>query len=326
MPILNSEMKKFVVKLLAMTALVSLCCGGIFAWAFLGGLKNVWPVTYQKGFVYQYRALERMPKDQPKVLIIGGSYIVFSIDGPFLEKELGMPVRLLGVHSGMGMTYIFEQARKFINKGDVVIFPVVDDSCAEYGMPLIYITIGDEIDLMKEFVVNHYDKVIPTFGQGVQTRVLTALKNVIACGRKLPPRLPIYDARLFCSSNGFYCLERKSEWHGGLGKRILLDVRKIDAETRDMIRAFSAFVKSKGARFVMPYAPQPLELIASTAAELDEFDRSMSVLFPDLILGSVREWCLPISDFFIEAGHLSSGGAREYSRVLAAELKRWAVR
>lgn len=59
--------------------------------------------------------------DGPKVMIVGGSNVVFGFRAPDLERELGVPVMLYGVNAGIGLDLIALRATSLIRTGDIVV-------------------------------------------------------------------------------------------------------------------------------------------------------------------------------------------------------------
>jgi hypothetical protein len=67
-------------------------------------------------------------KDQPRVILLGGSGIFFGVDSPLLEKQLGLPVINGGTHAGIGLNATLNLFLPNIQKGDQIIL------ITEYGM------------------------------------------------------------------------------------------------------------------------------------------------------------------------------------------------
>lgn len=59
--------------------------------------------------------------DRPKILFVGGSSTLFSIDTAGITKDLGRPVYNLGLHAGLPLQYLIDFAKKPAKSGDVVI-------------------------------------------------------------------------------------------------------------------------------------------------------------------------------------------------------------
>ncbi len=57
----------------------------------------------------------------PKVVLVGGSNLPFGIMSQRIEETMGMPVVDMGLHAGLGMSFILSEVEKDIHRGDVVV-------------------------------------------------------------------------------------------------------------------------------------------------------------------------------------------------------------
>jgi hypothetical protein len=57
----------------------------------------------------------------PRVLVVGGSGCLFSLDVAVMERELGQPVVNLCSHAGLGLEYFLARARRHARSGDTVV-------------------------------------------------------------------------------------------------------------------------------------------------------------------------------------------------------------
>lgn len=62
--------------------------------------------------------------NSPKILIGGGSCTLFSIDTQTLTNNLKIPVINMGLHAGLPLDTLLEEARYSAKKGDVIILPL----------------------------------------------------------------------------------------------------------------------------------------------------------------------------------------------------------
>lgn len=71
-------------------------------------------------FLRKEAALHLAPSG-PRVLIVGGSGCLFSLDAAVLERELEQPVINLCSHAGVGLEYMLARARRHARAGDTVL-------------------------------------------------------------------------------------------------------------------------------------------------------------------------------------------------------------
>jgi hypothetical protein len=60
----------------------------------------------------------------PRVLVVGGSGCLFSVDSAVLSRELGKPVINLCTHAGIGLEYFLARARRHARRGDTVLLSI----------------------------------------------------------------------------------------------------------------------------------------------------------------------------------------------------------
>jgi len=74
-----------------------------------------------------YSALNKKIEDQskiksPRILIIGGSNLVFGVNSAQLAKEVGLPVYNLGLTAELGIPFMLKMAQLLSRKGDIILF------------------------------------------------------------------------------------------------------------------------------------------------------------------------------------------------------------
>ena len=108
--------------------LTVLVLGGLLYPATVGGLYN--NVGRQADadwihhlFLRKEVALHLVPIG-PRVLVVGGSGCLFSLDAAVLERELRQPVVNLCSHAGVGLMYMLARARRHARAGDTVLLAI----------------------------------------------------------------------------------------------------------------------------------------------------------------------------------------------------------
>jgi len=60
----------------------------------------------------------------PRIILVGGSNLAFSVDSEKIERRFGMPVINMGLHAGVELRFMLSEIQPVLSKGDVVIiFP-----------------------------------------------------------------------------------------------------------------------------------------------------------------------------------------------------------
>lgn len=84
-----------------------------------------------------------------KIILIGGSNVLFGISAKRLEKKLGIPVLNLGTHGALGAEYLLYRAKRdYLNPGDIVLLSL------EYRAFLK----KDQSSAERDFYIMSYDK------------------------------------------------------------------------------------------------------------------------------------------------------------------------
>lgn len=101
-------------------------CGAALLWVLLviGQLGNATPDSQWVRQSYAYkRALSRKIA-APKLVLVGGSAALFSINSIALEDQYHRPVINLGVNAGISLPYIIDQAKAVLTPGDTALLPL----------------------------------------------------------------------------------------------------------------------------------------------------------------------------------------------------------
>ena len=106
-------MKKFILKITLLVVAFELF--NVMVLLIIPKNKNAYLCEYNE----KIRLLESTP--QPRMIFIGGSNLAFSIDSKTISDSLGYHVVNFGLHVGIGIRYLVEDALQYIRKGDIVV-------------------------------------------------------------------------------------------------------------------------------------------------------------------------------------------------------------
>jgi len=284
--------------------------------------------SYQKGFVYQVRALERQVCGKgPKVLLLGGSYMPFGLNMPLFRKLIGRPAYMLGIHSAMGESYVLETAKRFVNPGDTVVYIFEKVRRDDYGMPLIYQTLDGETDMMLDFALHHPILFASTFPDECAHRVHEILLWKLNLGKGRPFEWEgIYHERAFDRETGDMTFPRECKYKKGQkAPTFTFATGKIPVESFDILNEFDEFCRKRGARLVIAFMPYLEDVIAPTGerriAALDGYESYIREHVTALIVAHQREQLYPVEMMYDLERHLNDKGAAAYSQRLACDIK-----
>lgn len=116
--------KKFFIGIMIVTFIVSMFP---ILLSYLLSNKNIWSNVTPAIVIDKHREIVKNI-NSPKILVISGSSTLFGIDSNLISKKLNYPVINLGSNLGLGLDYIFYDAKRNIQNNDIVILPL------EYGI------------------------------------------------------------------------------------------------------------------------------------------------------------------------------------------------
>lgn len=73
---------------------------------------------------HRYKTARCLQTTGPKVVVIGGSSSLFSVDSSFLASKLGCPVVNCATHVGVPLRFYAADVATWVNEGDIVVYPM----------------------------------------------------------------------------------------------------------------------------------------------------------------------------------------------------------
>lgn len=107
-------MGKAILKTFLFTLLILVTCA-LINWVFIPNNPNAYAAaTVDKQHILAHAT-------SPKIVLIGGSNLAFSMDSKLLSNEMGLPVVNMGLAKSVGLGYMLEEVRPHIGEGDIII-------------------------------------------------------------------------------------------------------------------------------------------------------------------------------------------------------------
>lgn len=88
---------------------VNMVCRGI-------SIKEPW-----LPYVYWVKSIIAERTNSPKIVLLGGSATLFSVDSEVVEKMCGLPVVNLGLHAGLPFSFYPDYVRRCVSSNDIVV-------------------------------------------------------------------------------------------------------------------------------------------------------------------------------------------------------------
>lgn len=320
-------MIKITVKIIIMTILVVASC------AFI--LKM--PVRYSHDLsqiIQKKEILAGTPS--PKIVFVGGSNLLAGLDSRLVRERLHYNVVNMGLYQGFGISFLLEQAKPYINSGDIVVI------VPEYTLLLIdgYFWPFDEhaikwslalspASALKEIYIKRVklDLLLKSASELCRDKLLALTKCIASRNlAELYGHGYLYGYRhIDKSGDARHYTEKKvplekMEWYGYKYKKSITDASKIN----DM-NEFHSFVRSRNAQVYFLFSIYPQELFD---ANREAFSNSYEQLRKQLkfsVLGKPDDFTYPIEYFTDTPNHLSQVGKQvrteKIIELLGNELK-----
>lgn len=111
-------MKKFIKNIVILFCLV-IVSSSVYFGVFFACVPAQYEDSYNASLIDKVNRLESI--DEPKIILVGNSNLVYGIDSQLIEKAIGKPVVNMGLHGGLGNRFLERAALLGINEGDLVI-------------------------------------------------------------------------------------------------------------------------------------------------------------------------------------------------------------
>jgi hypothetical protein len=199
----------------------------------------------------KHEALKKIKTE--KIIFVGGSNLSFGLDSKKIVETYKKPVINMGVHAGIGLEYIMNDVKAYINKGDVIVLtPEYENFYTNnfYGeMELVSVLF--DIDPSGKKHVNakqweHLLRYIPTYSaKKIKNYIPTLFRK-----SSLATEIDIYDRRSFNEFGDAYIHWALPNQNYMPSKRNS-GAEKINSEVIEFIKSFKEYVEGKGAKFVI---------------------------------------------------------------------------
>ncbi len=248
--------------------------------------------------------------DRPKLILAGGSNLIFGVDSETLGKKLNVPVVNLGLRAHLGLDFILNELRDVADKNDVVLLSM------EYFMD----TKGDE-DLHRlasyynpQALAYYTPKSNSVFKQFFEYRHMLYKKLISDWITKGGPAYNRNDFNRF--GDGVKHLTMKAP--SVLGSRYIIDSNK-ENEIK-VLNDFYRFAQEKGITVLFTYSPYARSEYTLNQKELILLHEKFKDRMHIKMLGKPGDLVYPDSLFFDNVYHLTKSGRDIHTKKLVQML------
>ncbi|MEO8759316.1 MAG: hypothetical protein ABI388_00205 [Bacteroidia bacterium] len=202
------------------------------------------------GLIDKHEKLKKIKTE--KIIFVGGSNISFGLDSKKIVDKFNKPVVNMGVHAGMGLKFIMNDIKSYINKGDVVVLiPEYENFYTNnfYGeMELVSVLFdvdpsGKKLVDAKQW--SHLMNYMPTYAaKKIKNYVFSPFQK-----QNISSEINIYDRQSFNEFGDAYIHWELPNQNYLPSKKTSGD-EKINQDVISSIKGFKEYVVEKGAKFI----------------------------------------------------------------------------
>ncbi|RTL37574.1 MAG: hypothetical protein EKK48_23080 [Candidatus Melainabacteria bacterium] len=254
----------------------------------------------------------------PKIILTGGSNVLFGVDSEKIGKVFNRKVVDMGLCLMFPLSYLFEEIKDSIKPGDIVVLsPEYQSYSQEFARPMIMADILDGCPRAIEWILKCNGCTWDEKGKilfHLRTLGLQKLQYVISHARQIVqhratwsynkpnPGLVILNAKNLNSCGDLVWHLDKPVGKDAMERKILIRAPKhIDDYTINEVSKFDAFCKSHGAQFVLIPPSIPESMYQKGKTDIDNVIEEAKVKFPIPILATADRYAF--ADEHIFGGH-----------------------
>lgn len=307
---------------------IQLLIASVFYWNSF----NMPQYGFMAAFEDKIKLLEE--HDEPSLILIGGSNLIFGMDSSILEQEIGLPTINTGLHAGLGLQFFLDMAEKYARPGDVILlspeYPLLSsrlNPSEQCSHSLIrqsptgwrHLLSNPGFDL-KGFVDNRgLNEIAFHLQSGMKhydgRRAVDRRKNALEPGAY---------SRLNFNANGDFVGH-----HGQPQADELRDINRrfyffpsYYAKTTAAINTCAEAVEAKGAKMYFSYSPIPESIYERSQNALAKAHEYLQQHLSIPILHTPQQTLYSESCFYDTSCHLNETTKYERTRLIANRLKR----
>ena len=292
----------------------AVCLAAVLAivspFAIVIGAATLTPSQYSNSFVgalnEKYDRLHSI--EEPKLVVVGGSSVVFGTDCAMIEKYTGMPVVNFGLYAALGTKLMLDLSRPAIGEGDVVVLsPELDPQTMSlyFSSEQTLMAFDDDFSMFWDLDVDNKLSVL-----GGMWRFAVDKLRLIHTDRDIDPP-GVYNAKNF-DERGDLVYDRPHNVmnaHYDPNKRITLTEELLDPEFIDYLNEYIADCERRGATVLFAYCPMNgLAIDGQDAVARGEFHEYLDSVLDCEIIGNIEDAVMEAEYFYDSNFHLNDAG------------------
>ena len=274
----------------------------------------------------------------PKLILVGGSNLAFGIDSKILRKELSIPTANMGLHAGLGVGFLLNQAKYIAKENDIILLsiehylrPIEDRKLQKYSAKLcsyaklfyeesFYLDFEEQLNDCKTIYVNYVNKQM-SFLQTLLPKTLKTTSKPITPPKAIVQvsKVGIYS-RQAINNDADLVAHLEEPLRDELASDGILNYRYWEGIA--LINDFAEEMKRKNVAvfFVFPNYPKEEYTVNKQVILLLEKDLRANLTVE--ILGNPTSFMYPSNYFYDTLYHLNKIGRKKRTEDLASLIKK----
>lgn len=294
---------------LFMTLVLAVCA--LINWVLIPNNVN----AYQATTADKIRLAAETPS--PKLMLVGGSNLAFSVDSEMLAQATGLPVVNMGLSKASGMPYMLAEAIPHVGAGDVVVIAF------EYEMYYdLYYGSEGMVVLLQHYP--HLIKYVRTLGEWRNIISNFALIMQMKFNGYLRTGVPSLENEVYRRDgfNAYGDLTTHLDLETDLDPRALFqeDVPFREAAV-EALNAFAETAQARGATVYLSYAPLYDAFFTDHQARIADTDRRLRQQLHFPVISRPEAYTFPLNQMYDTPYHLLREGRTGRTTQLLQDLQ-----
>ncbi|MDY8136885.1 hypothetical protein [Aquimarina sp. 2201CG5-10] len=303
-------MKKFLLKILIF---LSILTGVVLLLFFLEG-DRLKTNEYMAALTDKHKRIENIKK--PKIILAGGSNLVFGVDSETIERELETPIVNLGLLAKLGLKFILNELKDVAREGDLIVLSIEHDMTIQGNLELQKMT-SYYNSFAHKYYRNQDELEFGKYVIEIENCHLLFKKTISSLIDKVKEDPAYMRSGLNKYGDGVYHLDIPSS--NVLGSKSIIKANK--DEEIELLNEFHLFAKEKGINVVFSYGAYEIREYEKNKVALHKVDLSMRENLTLEMIMDLEGFVYPTSYFFDSVYHLNKKGRIEHTKNLIFGLK-----
>ena len=253
---------------------------------------------------------------ESKLILAGGSNLVFGIDSQIIEQQLKIPVVNLGLQASLGLNFILNELEDVAKKGDIIVLSIEHSVTAKGNKELQKMTSYYNPFARKYYNKEHdqrFKKVIVF----IESQHIVFKKTISKYIEKLKND-PVYTRNALNKyGDGIYHLDLPSQ--SVLGSRSILNSNR-DTEIT-LLNQFNNKMKKRGVSVLFSYGAYEIEEFEKNKKTLHKIHQDFKNKLEIEMITNLEDFVYPTSYFYDSVYHLNKTGREIHTKNVIFRLQ-----